>query len=106
MEQQLELKGEASNEQITSWKQQYPQGIYAVTADGHIAYFKNPGRAEMNCAMSKANTDAALDMYEDLAQRTFIGGSEAVLKDDQLFFGLIQQIKIKMDGKKATLVNL
>jgi hypothetical protein len=105
MEKQT-LIGQEPDAQITSWKLQYPQGVYAVEVDGHIAYFKNPGRPEMNCAMSKANTEAALDMYEDLAQRTFIGGSEALLKDDQMFFGLMQQIKIKMDGKKATLVNL
>ncbi len=100
------LCGEEAESRINQWKEQYKQGIYAVEADGHIAYFKNPGRHEMNCAMSKASGDAALDMYEDLAQRTFIGGSEEMLKEDQKFYGLIQQIKIKMDGKKATLVNL
>lgn len=100
------LAGQASAEQVAAWKKQYPQGIYAIIADGHIAYFKNPNRHEMNCAMSKASVEAALDMYEDLAKRTLIGGSEEVLTDDQKFFGAVQQVKVKMEGKKATLVNL
>lgn len=101
-----QLIGQQSNEQIQKWKQQYKQGIYSIEAGGHIAYFKNPNRHEMNCTMSKASMDAALDMYEELAKLTFIGGSEALLNEDQLFFGLAQQIKVKMEGKKATLVNL
>lgn len=100
------LTGQASPEQIAAWKKQYTQGIYALVVDGHIAYFKNPGRNEMNCAMSRASGTAALDMYDDLARRTLIGGSEAVLDDDQMFFGAVQQVKTKMEGKKAQLVNL
>lgn len=100
------LVGQQSDDQIQSWKQQYKQGIYAIVVDDHIGYFKNPNRQEMNCAMSKASSDAALDMYEELARLTFISGSEEVINDDQMFFGLVQQIKVKMDGKKAKLVNL
>src|ERR1700761_5814277 len=101
-----ELIGQATAEQIKAWKEKYKDGIYAIQVDGYIAYFKNPNRHELNCAMSKASSDRALDMYEELTNLTFIGGSEEVLKDDQKFFGLVQQVKGKMDGKKATLVNL
>ncbi|MDR3681546.1 MAG: hypothetical protein P4L41_16380 [Flavipsychrobacter sp.] len=101
-----QLTGQATPEQIHQWKSQYKQGIYAIEVDDHIAYFKNPNRHEMNCAMSKASAEAALDMYDELAKRTLIGGSEEVLDDDQKFFGVVQQIKVKMEGKKATLVNL
>ena len=104
MEQQL--AGQQTDEQVQTWKQQHKQGIYAVEVDGHIGYFKNPGRHEMNCAMSKASLNAALDMYEELTEMTFIGGSKEVLDDDQKFFGLVQQVKVKLEGKKATLVNL
>jgi hypothetical protein len=104
MEQQL--TGQQTDEQVNTWKQQYKQGIYAIEVDGHIGYFKNPNRHEMNCALSKASTGSALDMYEELARLTFLGGSEEVMNDDQKFFGLVQQIRSKMDGKKAKLVNL
>jgi len=98
--------GQATPEQVQEWKSKYKQGIYAIEVDDHVAYFKNPNRQEMNCAMSKASAEAALDMYDELAKRTLIGGSEEVLDDDQKFFGVVQQIKVKMEGKKATLVNL
>lgn len=100
------LTGQASDMQIAEWKAKHKYGIYAIEVDGHIAYFKNPGRNELNCAMSKADRDKALDIFEELANVTFIGGSEEVLKDDQMFIGVSQELKVKLDGKKATLVNL
>ncbi len=103
---EIELIGKASDEQINSWKQKYKQGIYSVEVDGHIGYFKNPGRNELNCAMSKADRDKALHIFEELANITFIGGSEELLKDDQMFIGVSQELKVKLEGKKARLVNL
>lgn len=100
------LKGQASEAQIAEWKARYKYGIYAIEVDGHVGYFKNPGRHEVNCAMSKADRDRALDIFEELANVTFIGGSEEILRDDQMFIGISQELKAKLDGKKATLVNL
>lgn len=103
---ELILTGSASEAQIKEWKAKHKNGIYAVEVDGHVGYFKNPGRTEINCAMSKADRDKALDLFEELANLTFIGGSEEVLQDDQMFIGVSQEIKVKLDGKKAKLVNL
>lgn len=100
------LIGTANETQISEWKTKYKFGIYALEVDGHIGYFKNPGRNELNCAMSKADRDKALDVFEELASLTFIGGSEELLKDDQMFIGISQELKIKLEGKKAKLVNL
>ena len=100
------LTGQVSDTQIADWKAKHKYGIYAIEVDGHIGYFKNPGRNELNCAMSKADRDRALDIFEELANITFIGGSEELLKDDQMFIGVSQELKVKLDGKKATLVNL
>jgi hypothetical protein len=100
------LIGQATAAQISEWKAKYHYGIYSLETDGHIAYFKNPGRNEVNCAMSKADKDKALDMFEELANITFIGGSNAVLSDDQMFIGIAQELKLKLEGKKAVLVNL
>ena len=100
------LIGAATEAQIAEWKTKHKYGIYAIEVDGHIGYFKNPGRNELNCAMSKADKDKALDMFEELANITFIGGSEAILSNDQMFIGVSQQLKVKLEGKKAKLVNL
>ena len=100
------LIGQATEVQVAEWKQKYKYGIYAIVVDGHIGYFKNPGRQELNCAMRKADKERALDMYEELAGITFLGGSEELLKDDQMFIGVSQEMKVKLEGKKAKLVNL
>lgn len=92
--------------QIAAWKEKHKGGIYALEVDGHIAYFKNPGRNELNCAMSKSDKDRTLDVFEELAALTFIGGSEEILRDDQMFIGICQELKTKLDGKRARLVNL
>ena len=100
------LVGQATDAQIAEWQAKHKYGIYSIEVDGHVAYFKNPGRNELNCAMSKADRDKALDIFEELANITFIGGSEEILKDDQMFIGVSQELKVKLDGKKAKLVNL
>lgn len=100
------LAGMATGEQLKEWKAKYRYGIYAIEVDGHIAYFKNPDRNELNCAMRKADREKALDVFEELASLTFIGGSDEVLKDDQMFIGISQELKVKLEGKKAQLVNL
>jgi hypothetical protein len=100
------LIGQATDAQVAEWKSRYKHGIYAVEVDGHIGYFKNPGRNELNCAMSKADRERALDIFEELANVTFIGGSEELLKDDQMFIGVSQELKVKLEGKRAKLVNL
>ena len=104
--QTLPLNGQATEAQIAEWKAKHKCGIYALEADGHIAYFKNPGRHELNCAMSKSDKERTLDVYEELAELTFLGGSEEMLRDDQMFIGICHELRAKLDGKKATLVNL
>ena len=100
------LTGQATPEQIAEWKRKNTLGIYAIEVDGHVGYFKNPGRNELNCAMSKADREKALDMFDELANITFIGGSNEIIKDDQMFIGVSQELKVKFEGKKAKLVNL
>lgn len=101
-----ELIGQLSETEIQELKKTHTGGIYAVKVDGHISYFKNPNRAEMNCSMSKADSFAPLHMFEELANVTFIGGSREPLDNDEMFYGLTNQLKTKMDGKKAEMVNL
>ncbi|GAA4465224.1 hypothetical protein GCM10023093_17010 [Nemorincola caseinilytica] len=100
------LKGQAAPEQVAAWKAEHPIGIYSIEIDGHVAYFKKPNRKEMNCAMSKASKESALDLFEELANLTWIGGSNDVLAVDELFYGLVDQLKLVIEGKKARLVNL
>lgn len=100
------LRGQVSESQIAEWKAKCKYGIYSIEVEGHIAYFKNPGRNELNCAMSKADKERTLAVFEEFANVTFLGGSEEILTDDQMFIGASQELREKLEGKKATLVNL
>jgi len=101
----IEWIGKASDEQIAEWKKKYPLGIFYIgTEEGHIAYFKNPGRNEVNCALRK--TAQPLDRLEELFDLTFIGGSEEIRKNDTMLMGVCNKLQTKMDGSMAVLVNL
>lgn len=102
------LTGQVEDNQIAAWKKSHPQGIYGVAAGGHIAYFKKPTRNEVNCAFSVKNRENAqpLDVVEEMATLTYLGGSEEVLKNDSLFLGASVLIREAMDGVTAKLVNL
>lgn len=100
------LIGQVTAEQIAEWKAKHPLGIYAIQVGGHVAYFKNPNRHEMNCALSSADQDKPLDMFQEFSNLTYIGGSNEVLTNDSMFVGLCQKIKVKLDGIQAELVNL
>lgn len=100
------LVGEATPEEIQSWKAKFPDGIFLIESNGHVAYFKNPDRDIVNCAMSKNDWETPLEMYSELGNLTYIGGSREVLDNDQMFLGAAIVLKPKLNGKVATLVNL
>lgn len=97
---------EQNNEALNTLKRQHPQGIFALFQKSGVAVFKKPSRAEMNFALSKADKDATLDMFEALAEACFIAGDEGLLKNDERFFGAVTQFKEIIEGEKTELVNL
>ena len=102
------IKGQATTEQVDSWKKANPEGIYALMGKNkdEIAYFKYPSREEVNCAIAKYEADKVLDMYEELGELTFLGGSKELLTNTQKFLGVKKQLSKIVDGEEATLVNL
>lgn len=100
------LIGEAAPEQIAEWKKKYKEGIYAIPVGGHIGYFRNPTRSDLNIATSQLDTDNLTDITETVIRETMIGGSGAILEEDNLYFGASKQIQKKLDGAKSKLVNL
>lgn len=100
------LIGQLSPEQVNDLKKKYPQGIYAISVGGHIAYFRNPSRQDINIASSQMDLENPMDYYELLMNETYLEGSKAIIEDDKLYLGSIQIVKKKSDGDKAELVNL
>lgn len=102
----IELVGQASGEQIEKWKKEHKDGIYAIEADGHVGYFRNPCRGDVNAAVAAYDADRGLATSEKFAELTFIGGSEELLQNDTLFLGIVGDLKNKMNGARTKLVNL
>ena len=76
------LNGQATPEEIAKWKTANPSGIYFIASETDIAYFREPTRHDVNKAMSEADEEFPLAGIEKFGALTFIGGSEAILKDD------------------------
>ena len=103
--ERVRLIGEVSEEQIANWKSANKLGIYNVVSEnGHVAYFKNPTIHEVNAALN--NNKNSLDPIQEFLKITFLGGSNEMLNNDTMLLGAMNAAKVKIDGMRATLVNL
>ena len=102
------LTGQADQKQIDAWKKENPAGIYALEAGGHVGYFRNPTRHDVNKAFEKGQEEGAkyLTVTEEFARLCCIGGSDQVLKNDMLFLSVAPELRGKMSPVEAKLVNL
>jgi hypothetical protein len=104
------LIGQADDKQIATWKNENKNGIYAVPVPegGHIAYFRNPTRHDVNKAFEVAQEEDSkyLTATEEFARLCYIGGSDEVLKNDMMFLSAAPYLRAKMNPMEAMLVNL
>jgi len=98
------LIGQVSPEQINEWKAKHGK-VYEIEADGHIGYVKQPGRMEMSHAGTIGAGDNIL-FNEVLLNDCWLGGSDALKKEDRLFFGVSNILDKIIDVAKATVKNL
>ncbi len=77
--------GKASAEQIAAWKAKH-KNVHAIEVDGHVGYVKSPGRLEMSRA-STAGVNDPVKFNEILLGDCWLGGSDAIKTDDELFLG-------------------
>jgi len=106
MDTVVNLIGQATDAQVAEWKKGWPLGIYAVKVAGHIVYFRNPGIDDLNCAYAKSDWTKQLDKWKELADVTYIGGSEQVLKNERLFIGIVDKLQTAAQAEESELVNL
>lgn len=99
-----EFIGQATPEQIQAWKDE--QGdVYAIKAEGHICYLHKPSRKAISYASVAGKTDP-LKFNEVLMRECWLGGSEAIRRNDDLFLaasGVLDQI---VEVKEAELEKL
>jgi hypothetical protein len=99
-----ELIGQASPEQIESWKKKH-KDVFAINVDGHVAYLKKPDRKTLSYA-SSVGAKEPLKFNEILFNSCWLGGSEEVKIDDSLFLGASGKIADLIEVKEAELVKL
>jgi hypothetical protein len=89
--------GVVSAAQIAAWKAVNAQ-VYAVraltrNADAiHVGYFKEANRATLGAAQMANKKGNPITFFEVLANQCWLGGSDALLKDDYLFMGITKEL--------------
>jgi len=98
------LIGQATPEQIEEWKKKNGK-LWAIIVGGHICYVKKPDRKALGYA-SVAGKDNPLKFNEVILANCFVGGSEAIKTEDDLFLGASSKLAELIQVKEAELVNL
>lgn len=84
-EKQEALVGQATVAEIDEWKKRHGD-IYAIKVDGHVCYLRKPTRRDLSFASSAGKKDP-LKFNETLLRNCWLGGSEAIRRDDDKFMG-------------------
>ncbi len=104
MEKNAKLTGEATAEQITTWKNQYKK-VFQLTVAGCVGYIKKPGRKELSYA-SQAGANAPLVFAEAILTSCWIGGDETIKTDDEKFLGVSSQLEKIISVAEAEIKEL
>lgn len=98
------LKGQATPEQIEEWKKKYGK-VSGIIVDGHIGYLRKPDRKTLSYA-SVAGQKDPLKFNEVLLNNCWLGGSDEIKTDDELFLSVGSKLAELVTVKEAELVNL
>jgi len=104
MNKAIKLIGEATAEQIKAWKEKY-KTIYAIEVKGHVCYVKAVDRLILSLVMSVVSANP-LEANETIFNNCWLGGSEDIKTDDELYCSAIMKMGELIDLKSATLKKL
>ncbi|MDY0200974.1 MAG: hypothetical protein RBR40_08300 [Tenuifilaceae bacterium] len=99
-----ELIGQATPEQIEAWKKKHGK-LFGIIVDGHICYLRKPDRRTLSYATAAGGSDP-IKFNETLLNNCWVGGSEAIKTEDDLFLGASGKLAELIEVKQAELVNL
>jgi hypothetical protein len=92
--------GKASSGDIATMKDSNPRGVFEIRINNsrngniHFAYFKKPGRQQMDFASAEASKGGkfSVDRFnQSLFNNCWIGGDEKVKTDEDLFLAATTQ---------------
>lgn len=101
-----QLNGAADEALLAKMKQENPAGVFFIIVRGHIAYFRELTRHDVNASLAVADPQRPLAIAEKFGDLLFLGGSREVLTNDAMFIGAAIQLRQKMNGLPASLGNL
>ena len=96
--------GQATKEEIDAWKKKHGK-IFAIIVGGHICYLRKPSRSELSYAATVSQNNT-LKGNEVLMKAMWLGGSQDIQTEDELFFGASAKLAEVIQVKEAELVNL
>lgn len=98
------LIGQATPEQIEQWKQKHAS-VFALEVGGHVCYLRKPNRRELSAATALGQKDP-LQFNEVILENCWLGGSDAIKKDDELFLAASGQLGQLIEVKQAELKKI
>jgi hypothetical protein len=96
--------GQAAPEQIQEWKDKYGD-IFAIKVEGHICYLRKPSRKAISYASVAGKVDP-IKFNETLMRECWLGGSEEIRKNDDLFLAASGKLDQIVEVKEAELEKL
>lgn len=96
--------GQATAEQIKEWKEAHGD-VFTIKTEGHICYLKKPSRKAISYASVAGKTDP-LKFNETLLRECWLGGSEDIRKNDDMFMAASGVLDQLIDVKEAELEKL
>jgi hypothetical protein len=100
------LKGQATDAQIAEWKGTHKAGLYFVKNETDIAYFREPVIHDVEAALAVADDEKPFAAIKKFGELTMVGGSDAILNDDQMFLGARKELAKHWGGIEASSGNL
>lgn len=99
-----EFIGQVTPEQIQAWKEKHGE-IFSIKVEGHISYLRKPNRKAISFASVAGKTDP-LKFNETLMRECWLGGSEEIRKNDDLFLAASGVLDKIIEIKEAELEKL
>lgn len=100
--------GIVSEGQIDVWKKKYGE-VFELEVKGHYGYVKKPGRKDLSYATVSAgvgNSIDAIKFAELILQTCWLGGSDAIKDDDELFLSVVPTLEELTKRAEASIKKL
>jgi hypothetical protein len=99
-----ELSGQATQEQISAWKEQHGD-IFQIVVEDKVCYLKKVDRKTLSFA-STVGTKDPLKFNEIILANCWLGGDPAMKTDDDYFLAVSGKMSELITLKEAELVKL